>query len=68
MSRRFVGLLCPACPEHGKLLDWSSERWGFYCPHRDHEGRPAKGVAPTRAFFRTEEAEAGALDRAHTSV
>lgn len=55
-------MTCPIDPSHGRLYDWVSERFGFYCPHWAHDGfkdRPA-----TRRFFTTEEAETGALDPA----
>jgi len=57
-------LVCPVNPTHGKILDMAGERWGFYCSHADHDGRPVTSpfgsLAPSRAFFTTHEVEAGA--------
>lgn len=38
---------CPQSPDHGPLLDWNSPRWGWYCSHVRHVGRP---------FYTTDEA------------
>ena len=43
------GLHCPDEPAHGRLLDWPTERFGFFCPHQGHGGNGA--------FFTTAEAE-----------
>lgn len=63
-----VRLVCPVAAEHGRVLDWPSERWSFFCSHADHDGRPkTHPLGPssrTRAFFRTEEVERGQLDEA----
>src|SRR3989304_2177045 len=57
--------VCPANPTHGAVLDWPTDRWGFHCPHQDHDGRPKAHPygpsAPTRAFFTTTEVEQGFL-------
>ncbi len=57
--------VCPVDVAHGAVLDWPTSRWGFHCSHADHDGRPkshpAGELAPSRAFFRTEEIEAGHL-------
>lgn len=53
---RHVGLLCPTDPSHGPLIPWpGSERFGWYCPRQEHDGRG--DVPRTRAFFKTAEAE-----------
>jgi hypothetical protein len=57
--RAFRPRLCPVDPAHGPALDWPTDRWGFHCPHRDHDGHGE--LAPSRAFFTTAEVEAGAL-------
>lgn len=55
--RSFRAFLCPTDPSHGRLLDWPTERWAWYCPHWAHDGF---GETPrTRAFFTTDEAEQG---------
>jgi len=59
------GHRCPANPEHGPCLPISHERWGWYCPHSEHDGR-LRGhrdgeAVPTRAFFTTIEVESGLL-------
>ena len=62
--RASVGLDCPEDPRHGPLIPWArSERWGWYCPHQEHAGRPGShplgAASQTRAFFTTDEAEVG---------
>ncbi len=37
---RWHGPACPQNPGHGALLDWPTERAGWYCPHRQHDGPP----------------------------
>lgn len=63
MSRRYLAPPCPVDPSHGPLVDWPTDRWAFYCPHQDHDGRMPghpMGEAPaTLAFFRTEEVSPG---------
>lgn len=53
------GLICPADPSHGRLLDIGNR---LRCVHADHDGRPRshpKGPAPaTRAVFTLAEVEA----------
>lgn len=65
MSLGHRAQLCPVDPAHGVVQDWPTARWGFYCPHQSHDGRPkshALGEAPpTRAFFRSNEVESGRL-------
>lgn len=60
--------LCPVDPSHGAVQDWPTSRWGFYCPHTAHDGRPKShplGEAPaTRAFYTTSEVEAGFIHTA----
>ena len=50
--------VCPVDPTHGAVLDWPTSRWGFRCPHQDHDGRPKTHPlgpsAPTRACFTTD--------------
>lgn len=46
---RWRALLCPIDPTHGPLLDWPTDRWGFFCSHQAHGGNGA--------FFTTAEAE-----------
>lgn len=55
-----TGPLCPLDATHGPLLDWPSERWGFFCPNQRHDGDRER--PPTRALFTTGEAEAGAIN------
>jgi len=45
-------LRCPVDAAHGRLLDWPTDRHGFFCPHTAHGGNGA--------FFTTAEAEAPA--------
>ena len=47
-TRTPYGLRCPATPEHGRLIESNAGR--LYCPHHDHDGRPATATG-------------GALDR-----
>ena len=58
-AKSYGGPKCPVDPEHGPLL--ALDNYGWYCPHRAHEGRPSRhpaGEAPrTRALFRTAEVE-----------
>lgn len=54
---RYATPLCPLDRDHGRLLDWSGRRWGWYCPHRGHEGNA--DTAQSRPFFTTQEAEEG---------
>lgn len=49
--------LCPVDPSHGRLLDWPTERWAWYCPSQEHDGY--RNHPATRAFFTTSEAESG---------
>lgn len=58
-------LTCPVASEHGPLLDWPTERWGFFCPHSGHGGNGR--------FFTTVEAEGTAapktgVEAAHPAV
>jgi hypothetical protein len=56
---------CPVDAAHGPVLDWPTARWGWHCPHHDHDGRPASHplgeLAPSRAFFTTAEVDAGSV-------
>ena len=58
-----VRTACPVNPAHGRVLDAPGERWAFYCPHQDHDGRPAThplgAMAGTRSHFTTTEVERG---------
>lgn len=54
-----IRLVCPVEPAHGRVLGITSQRFGWYCPHRAHDGRP--GIAGIRAFFTTAEVEAAHL-------
>lgn len=60
-----VRTVCPVDPRHGRVLDAPGERFSWYCPHQEHDGRPsthALGAAPsTRSYFTTEEVERGEL-------
>lgn len=60
---RRVGLLCPVDSEHGPLLPWThNPDFGWYCPDQWHDGH---GDRPqSRAFFTTQEAEAGLTNEA----
>lgn len=47
---------CPSDPSHGPLIPLvGGERYGWYCPHQEHDGWKNRGR--TRSFFRTAEAE-----------
>lgn len=65
----FSGKKCPVDPAHGNVIAWTGHpRWGWRCPHQDHDGRPhghPLGPAPvTRSFFTTAEVDAGHLEDA----
>lgn len=61
--------VCPTGgPAHGPLVGLAANpRWGFHCPHQDHDGRPKThpdGEAPsTRHNFTTAEVDAAAKAR-----
>ncbi len=58
--RQPVGLLCPADPEHGPLLEMPDG--SLHCPSQKHHGRPAShplGKAEASpSFFSLDQAEA----------
>jgi hypothetical protein len=56
----YRGLLCPVDPSHGRLIDWPTDRWAFYCPDQAHDGWHDRPSTP--CFFTTAEAERGSLD------
>jgi hypothetical protein len=58
------GFRCPVDASHGKLLDWPTARFGWFCPHQSHDGW--KDRPRTRAFFRTAEAESGLVQESPT--
>lgn len=53
--------LCPIEPAHGRLLDWPTDKWGYYCAAQSHDGRTAHhlggSLSPTLAFFTTAQVE-----------
>lgn len=56
-ARYHFNPLCPSAPEHGELIPWPTDRWGWMCIHQAHDGW--REVPPTRAFFTSAEAEDG---------
>lgn len=63
-----IRLVCPIEIRHGAVIALAGNpRWGFHCPHTDHDGRLRShplGEAPrTRSFFTTAEIEAGPAPR-----
>lgn len=65
-TKPWGGFKCPSDPAHGRLLDvGASERWSWYCPHTDHDGRlrshPAGPSSGSRSHFTMVEAEKGSI-------
>jgi hypothetical protein len=60
-----IALVCPVEPKHGRVMAVTGSRWGWYCPHADHDGRlpshPLGAALGTRSHFTTAEVEAGCL-------
>lgn len=63
--KRTAGLMCPADPAHGPLLEIDGQ---LRCVHVAHDGRPSthkQGAAPgTRSRFTADEAITGTLQAA----
>lgn len=61
MTRVLSGWRCPVNRDHGPVLPLAAPgRWGWMCPHQDHDAGPKR--VGSRFLFTTLEVETGLLD------